>query len=52
LWQFDQLSRWLEREGLVVGELSLEEGERFVAARRAAGRVTLVARQSVLLPLE
>jgi hypothetical protein len=25
LWQFDQLSRWLDREGLGVGELSVEE---------------------------
>lgn len=52
LWQFDQLSRWLDREGLDVGELSVEECERFAAARRADGRVTLVARQSVTLPLE
>jgi site-specific recombinase XerD len=52
LWQFDQLSRWLDREGLPVGELSVEEGERFAASRRAAGRVTLVAPQSVTLPLE
>jgi site-specific recombinase XerD len=52
LWQFDQLSRWLDREGLAVGELSIEECERFAASRRAAGRVTLVAPQSVTLPLE
>jgi integrase/recombinase XerD len=52
LWQLDQLSRWLEGEGLAVGELSVEEGERFAASRRATGRVTLVAPQSVLLPLE
>jgi hypothetical protein len=52
LWQFDQLSRWLEREGLAVGELSVEECERFAASRRAAGRVTLVAPQSMKLPLE
>jgi integrase/recombinase XerD len=52
LWQFDQLSRWLEREGLAVGELSVEEGERFAASRRAAGRVTLAAPQSMTLPLE
>ena len=52
LWQFDQLSRWLEREGLAVGELSVEECERFAASRRAAGRVTLVAPQSMTLPLE
>jgi len=52
LWQFDQLSRWLDREGLGVGELGVEQGERFAASRRAAGLVTLVAPQSVLLPLE
>jgi integrase/recombinase XerD len=51
LWQFDQLSRWLEGEGLAVGELSLDECERFAASRRAAGRVTLVAPQSMTLPL-
>jgi hypothetical protein len=50
LWQFDQLSRWLECEG--VGEWSVEEGERFAAAQRAAGRRTLAARQSATLPLE
>ena len=36
LWQFDQLSRWLDREGLTVGELSISECERFAASRRAA----------------
>src|ERR1035437_3879922 len=52
LWQFDQLSRWLDDEGFAVGELSAGECERFAAARRAVGRVTLVAPQSVTLPLE
>src|SRR5664279_4497351 len=52
LWQFDQLSRWLDREGLTVGELSISECERFAASRRAAGRVTLVAPQSMTLPEE
>jgi integrase/recombinase XerD len=52
LWQFDQLSRWLEREGLAVGELTAAECERFATSRRAAGRVTLVASQSMTLPLE
>jgi integrase/recombinase XerD len=50
--QLDQLSRWLGREGLGVGELTGEQAERFVAARRAAGRVTWVSPQSVMLPLE
>jgi hypothetical protein len=52
LWQFDQLSRWLKCEGLAVGELSVEECQRFAASRRAAGRVTLVAPHSMTLPLE
>jgi integrase/recombinase XerD len=51
LCQFDQLSRWLERERLEVGELTEEQAEPFLAARRAAGRVTWVAPQSVRLPL-
>ena len=51
LYQFDQLSRWLEREGLGVGELTGEEVQRFAAARRAAGLVTWVAPQSAMLPL-
>jgi integrase/recombinase XerD len=51
LCQFDQLSRWLEREGMGVGELTFEQVERFIAARRAAGRVTWVSPQSVVLPL-
>ena len=38
LWQLDLLSRWLEREGLPPGELSLERVEAFLAVRRAAGR--------------
>jgi len=52
LYQFDQLSRWLEREGLGVGELTGEQAERFAAARRAAGLVTWVSPQSVMLPLQ
>jgi integrase/recombinase XerD len=51
LYQFDQLSRWLEREGLGVGELTGEQAARFAAARRAAGLVTWVAPQSTMLPL-
>ncbi len=37
LCQFDQLSRWLEREGLAIGELTAEQAQRFVAERRTAG---------------
>jgi integrase/recombinase XerD len=51
LYQFDQLSRWLEREGLGVGELTVEQAERFAAGRRAAGLVTWVSPQSVVLPV-
>ena len=51
LYQFDQLSRWLERERLGVGELTGEQADRFAAARRASGLVTWVAPQSVMLPL-
>ena len=40
LYQFDQLSRWLAREGLGVGELTGEQAERFALARRAAGLVS------------
>ena len=50
-YQFDQLSRWLEREGLGVGELTGEQAGRFAAARRAVGLVTWAAPQSTMLPL-
>jgi integrase/recombinase XerD len=52
LYQFDQLSRWLAREGLGVGELTGEQAERFAVARRAAGLVSWSSSQSVALPLE
>jgi site-specific recombinase XerD len=51
LYQFDQLSRWLERERLDVGELTGEQAERFAEARRAAGLVSWASPQSVALPL-
>jgi len=51
VYQFDQLSRWLEREGLAVGELTEEQAERFAAVRRAAGVVMWAAPHSALLPL-
>jgi integrase/recombinase XerD len=51
LYQFDRLSRWLEREGLGVGELTGEQAERFAAARRAAGLVTWAAPESAILPV-
>jgi len=51
LYQFDQLSRWLEREGLALGELTDEQVERFAVARRAGGLVTWACPRSALLPL-
>lgn len=51
LYQFDQLSRWLAREGLAVGELTGEQAERFTQARRAAGLVSWSSPCSVALPL-
>jgi hypothetical protein len=52
LYQFDQLSRWLAREGLGVGELTGEQAERFAVTRRAAGLVSWSSPKSVALPLE
>ena len=52
LYQFDQLSRWLAREGLGVGELTGEQAERFARERRAAGVVSWSSPRSVALPLE
>jgi integrase/recombinase XerD len=51
VYQFDQLSRWLGREGLGVGELTADQAERFAAARRADGLVCWASSQSVALPL-
>jgi integrase/recombinase XerD len=51
LYQCDQLSRWLERQGLAVDELTDEQAERFAAARRAAGVVMWAAPRSALLLL-
>jgi site-specific recombinase XerD len=51
LYQLDQLSRWLGREGLGVGELTGDQAERFAAERRAAGLVSWASPQSVTLPL-
>ena len=52
LCQLDQVSRWLEREGLGADELTAEQARRFAAARRAAGRVTWASPQSMVLLLE
>lgn len=47
LCQLDQVSCWLEREGLGVGELTDEQAGRFAAARR----VTWASPQSMVLLL-
>jgi site-specific recombinase XerD len=51
VYQFDQLSRWLQRIGLGVGELTDEQAVRFAASRRAAGLATWASPQSTMLPL-
>jgi len=51
LWQLDQLSRWLERQGLTAGELTLERAAQFASSRREAGLVSWSSPQSVELPL-
>jgi len=52
LSQFGQISRWLEAERLEPIEFTAERVERFVAARRSAGRVTWASPASMALPLE
>jgi site-specific recombinase XerD len=52
LWQLDQFSRWLEREGVGVEELGVEHFERFVVARRSAGYASLASSRSMEVPLE
>ena len=49
--QLDHLSRWLEREGIAPAGLTAAELERFTAARREAGYVTLVSQRSVRVPV-
>ncbi len=51
VWQFDHLSRWLERERLRPDELTPARLERFLAARRAAGYLTWVSPRSLRVPL-
>jgi site-specific recombinase XerD len=52
LYQFSQLSRWLAREELGVGDLTGEQAERFALERRVAGVVSWSSPRSVALPLE
>ena len=46
IWQFDHLSRWLDREGLGHDQLTPARQEQFLAARRAAGYRTWVSARS------
>jgi site-specific recombinase XerD len=51
-WQLGELSAWLVREGLTVGELADPlVRERFAVAQRAAGHRTFVSHRSVRVPL-
>ena len=52
LCQLDQLSRWLERNGLGAGRLTPQQAAEFVGSRREMGLVTWTSPQSVALPLE
>jgi integrase/recombinase XerD len=52
LCQLDQLSRWLERNGLAAGRLTPQQAAEFVGSRREMGLVTWTSPQSVALPLE
>lgn len=49
--QFAEISRWLAAEGLDVGDLNETVARRFVAARRARGRVTWTSPASLRVPL-
>jgi integrase/recombinase XerD len=51
IWQFDHLSRWLEREGLRPDQLTPARQSQFLAARRAAGYLTWVSALSLRVPL-
>ena len=46
LYQLDQLSRWLEGEGLTAGELTTMRAAEFASARRRAGLVTWCSKLS------
>jgi integrase/recombinase XerD len=49
--QFNQISRWLELEGLAAGDVNESVAERFGAWRLAAGRVAWVSPLSFRLPV-
>jgi integrase/recombinase XerD len=50
--QLSLLSCWLEREGLSAGDLTEERAERFLDARRAAGRGAYVSSRCLAVPFE
>ena len=50
--QLDQLSRWLERNGLAAGQLTPQQAAEFVGSLREMGLVTWTSPQSVALSLE
>ena len=51
-WQLAELSAWLEREGLTVGDLADPlVRERFAVAQRAAGHRSFVSRLSLRVPV-
>lgn len=49
--QWDSLGRWMEAEGLGVQDLTGDQAQRYLAARRADGRVAWVSTHCVELPL-
>jgi integrase/recombinase XerD len=51
LWQLELLSRWLDREGLSVEELTPERFVEFALARRAAGYRSWTSPMSMRAPL-
>jgi integrase/recombinase XerD len=51
VWQLSQLSCWLEREGLAVGEWTGEMAARFAACQQAAGFRSYRSRLSLRVPL-
>lgn len=51
LWQLELVSRWLEREGLSIGELSPERFVEFARARRAGGYRSWTSPASMRAPL-
>jgi integrase/recombinase XerD len=51
LWQLELVSRWLERAGLSVEELTPERFVEFAQARRAAGYRSWISPSSMRAPL-